>query len=216
MSDPKIRTQSTFPTTLSIEGVEIAVRVKRMTNVEFDAFQSGMDRYGDPRGPQRPDETLEARQARVMEADAWIRQVLDAYLAIVPGELEHDGREITRGDDLLDIYGGRVDVLGQALMIVGAENRLTVEQKKTYKSELASFLGFASEPPPAAPGDAPKPIAAAAVPSSSAPAAAATASASPGASSGTTDPSSSEPVPFDRSRLTSRASSDGSSGPISS
>lgn len=181
---PKIQTQSTFKTTLTIDDVEIDVRVKRMTNIEYDAFQEGFARWSTPRGTE---ETPDAYQAREAASGVWMREALDTYLSIVPGELEHDGREITKGGDLLDIFGGRVDVVPQAFVTVMVENRMTEAQKKTSRLALASRLGLSNELPQKDIGDGPAPTAASAEPSVSAPAEAATESPSDGLS-GTTDP----------------------------
>lgn len=182
---PKIRTESTFPTTLEIDGVAIDVRVKRMTNTEFDAFSAGLDRWSQPRGT---DESPEAHQAREAASATWMREALDAYLTIVPGEYEHCGREITQGGELVDIYAGRLDVVPQAIALVFTENRLSEAKKKASRLALASQLGLPSAPPPTAPGDAPAPIAAGVEPSGSAPIAA-VANAPHDGSSGTTAPS---------------------------
>ncbi len=194
----KIRTQSTFSTTLTIDEIEIAVRVKRMTNTEFDAYEQGLARWGTPRGPEESDE---AHQARVATGDAWVRSALNEYLQIMPDELAHDGREITKGGDLLDIYGGRLDVVPQALAVVAIENRLRESQKKTSRSLLASRLGFTSEPLETGTGDGPpaptETTAADAGPSSSVRAAAVTAPDNE-PSSGMTAPLSYEPVPSGR------------------
>src|SRR5262245_24118736 len=119
---PKIRTQSTFKSTLTIDGNLIDVRVKRMNNIEFDAFADGFARTGEPRGPE---ETADDRRARERASADWMREALNENLTIVPGQIEHDGREITKGGDLLDIYGGRLDVVPQALALVFGENRVS-------------------------------------------------------------------------------------------
>ncbi len=186
MPDPKIRTQSTFPTTLMIDGQQIAVRVKRMTNTEYDAYIAGLDRLSVPRGPE---ETPEARRVREAECDAWLRQALDDYLSIVPGEMEHDGREVTKGGELPTIYGGRTDVVPQALALVAMENHLTDAEKKSSRLRLASLAGSASGLPATDTGAGPAPTAAVAAPPDSAPAAAVMGDAG-AKSSGMTAPSS--------------------------
>ncbi|HWK09905.1 MAG TPA: hypothetical protein VNR64_07635 [Vicinamibacterales bacterium] len=185
MSAPKIRTQSTFKSTLLIDDVAIDVRVKRMTNTEFDAFADGFAKWSDPRGPE---ETPEARAQREQESAVWMREALDAYLSIIPGEIEHDAREITKGGELLDIYGGRMDVVPQAIALIYGENRVSEKKKETYRSRLASRFGSTNEPPPTGNGDRADLTAAAADVPASIGDAGATAPPS-AASSGTTDPS---------------------------
>ncbi len=182
---PKIRTQSMFPTTLTIDDAGVEVRVKRMTNAEYDSFAEGLDRWGAPRGV---DESAEARRARESQAAAWMREVLDAYLLIVPGEMEHEGREITKGGELVDIYGGRQDVMLRALTLVMLENRLSEAEKKTSPQLRALRHGSPSVLPQMDTGAAPGSIVDAAEPRASAPVAAVMEPSSAG-SSGTTDPS---------------------------
>lgn len=193
---PKIRTYSTFPSTLLIDGIELDVLVKRMTNTEFDAFADDFARWSDPRGPE---ESPEARRERETEAASWMRAALDDYLQIVSGQLEHDGASVTKGGQLLDIYGGRLDVAPQALSVVYMENRVGEAQKKTYRSALASRLGLLSALQPAAPGNALDSTVGNAEAPDSAPRAGATAP-SRSMSSGMTDRSSSGPARSARSR----------------
>jgi hypothetical protein len=184
MSGPKIRTQSTFKSTLTIDDVAVNVRVVRMTNDQYDAFSEGYDRWTAPRGPE---ETPDERRARERASAQWLREALDTYLQIVPGEMEHDGREITKGGDLLDIYGGREDVIPVALVTVLLENRMSEAQKKTSRLLLASAFGSTNAPLPAAAGDAAASTVGNADANASTSAAAVTALPSD-ASSGTTDP----------------------------
>jgi hypothetical protein len=183
---PKIRTQSTFKSTLTIDDVLIDVRIKRMNNAEFDAFAEGFAKAAEPRGPE---ESPDARRARERESADWMREALNENLTIVAGQIEHDGREITRGGNLLDIYGGRLDVVPQALALVFGENRVSEKKKETYRSLLVSQFGSIEEPPtPAADGTGAVSTAARVDAKGSTEAGAATAGQND-ASSGTTDPS---------------------------
>ena len=182
----KIRTQAKFPAVLHIDGEQIDVRVKRMTNAEYTVFASAFARFGDDAvGPV--DESAEVRDARNVAAADWARDVLNAHLEILAGQVEHEGREITQGGELVEIFGGRDDVIPQALLIVAAENRLSETQKKTYRSQLASRIGLLSGPPPGAPGSEPALAAAPVAPPASVANVDATGLDS-GASSGTTAP----------------------------
>lgn len=155
MSQQKAKhvTQSFFPTELVIDGARVAVRVKRLTNTQYDTFAREFAAWDDPRGSQE----LSAEEQRTREDDgaAWVRQSLDDYLQIVEGEWEHDGEPVLRGGQLLDIYGGRIDVVPQAMALVLLENRVSEAQKKTYRSVLASRLGSETALPTTDTGSAP-------------------------------------------------------------
>ncbi len=145
----KIRTQSMFPATLTIDGVEIAVRVKRMTSAEFETFVRS---YEQRQVPRRADEEAAAYDARQRQAATWLREALDAFLLIVPGEFEHDGREIVSGGALADIFGGRLDVVPIALATVLLENRLSAAQKENARRVLASMASSLNELQPTVTG----------------------------------------------------------------
>jgi hypothetical protein len=149
---PKISTQSFFPSTLVIDGVSVDVRVTRMTNTQYDTFAREFAQWSDPRGPEPSAEDAAAREA---QSNAWTREALNAYLAIVPGEMEHEEQPVVKGGQLLDIYAGRDDVVPQALALVLLENRVSEAQKKTYKLALVSRLGSTSEPQQTDTGSAP-------------------------------------------------------------
>ena len=185
VKQPKLRTRSDFPSELLIDGVPIAIHVKRLTNDEYDAFCLGYDRWADPRGVPA-DETAEQKKAREADITAWMRTAL-AFLTIDAGEYEHDGQPVTAGEQLYDIFFAREDVVPQALSLVLIENKVAEAQKKIYRSALVSQLGWQSARLPAGTGDAPASAADAAAPSGSAPAGDAT-DAPCGVSSGTTDP----------------------------
>ena len=182
---PKLRTQSFFPSTLTIDGVEIAVRVKRLTNTQCDAYAEALAATGTPRGPE---DTPDAAREREAAAANWARESLDAYLSIVPGEYEHDGREVTKGGELIEIFGARQDVVPMALALILLENRLSEAQKKTSRLALAIRFGSANAPQTVASGSVPEPIAENVAPPTSAEPADATAHDSDELS-GTTGPS---------------------------
>lgn len=205
---PKIRTSNYFTSAIAIDGVSIDLRIKRLNVRECDAVQTGLDRL--TAGARGSDvETEDVREARAAEADAWIRGVLRDYVLIMPGQIEHEGREVTDASEMVDIYGGRLDIVPQLVALVLGENRLSESEKKTFRLAFASAPGSATELPLTAPGGAPVPIAAAAEPRASVLAAAVTAVRS-AASSGTTGPSSSAPARPSRSRRRSKARSAGS------
>ena len=142
------QTHSTFGVTLVIDDVPIGVRIKRMTNTEFDAFAAGFDRW--VRSPRGPEETVEKRRTREQASAAWLRQALDDYLTILPGEIAHDdGREITRGGELLEVYAARLNaVVPQAVSLVYGQNQVS-EKEKADLQAAARFGVWLEERAPA-------------------------------------------------------------------
>jgi hypothetical protein len=182
----KLQLSSTFPASLVIDGFELAVRVARLTNDQFDAYAAAFSRWDEPRGSEP--EAPEAKAAREAEIEAWMRASLRDYLTVDSDQLSIDGASVTHGERLFELFRNREDVVPQALCVILFENRLSEAQKKTYKSLLDFRFGLRSAPPLTATGSAPAPTADVAEPSGSAAAAGATAEASR-ESSGTTDPS---------------------------
>lgn len=165
--EPKLRTSATFPSCILIDGARIDVRIKRLTNLEFVEFQENYTRWAEaPRGAAS--ETSEAAAERNRGADAWMRDVLRRFVTLPAGQLEHDGRGVSDASELVDIFGGRFDVVPQLIALIFAENRLSAAEKKTFRSALDSQLG--STPHAASPttrGDAPGPIVDAVAPKAS-------------------------------------------------
>jgi hypothetical protein len=192
-TEPKLRIASTFPAVLYIDGAALDVRVKRMTNAEFDDFELGYDKWSSATAGPEP-ETVAQRIARQRGAEAWLRETLAANLTIADGQLVKDDQPVTDGAELLSLFGARRDVVPSALTVIYMENRLSEEEKKTYRSALASLITSLTAPLEAASGTAPAPTAASAAPPHSASAAAVMDGAG-APSSGTTDPSGCEPVP---------------------
>jgi len=155
---PKLTTKNYFPAVLTIDGVEIDVRITRMSNVVYDEFAIGLARWGNPRGSAPA--TSEAAAAENEATRAWLEDALHRFLTIESGQLEHDNQDVTDGARLLEIYGGRSAVVPQALALINGENVVKESEKKTYKSRLVSLLGFASALPPMDSGPGPDSIAA--------------------------------------------------------
>jgi hypothetical protein len=143
-----------------------------MSNDQYDAFAFGFSRWTDPRGSAPV--TPEARAASLAADHEWMSDTLSRYLAIEPGQIEYADQDVTDGAQLLKMYGGRADVISQALLCIQCENTVRESQKKTYRSALDSFVGFGNVPPTADSGTAPEPAALTASVNSSASAAAAT------------------------------------------
>src|SRR6185503_20187603 len=116
----------------------------------------------------------------------------------VPGQVfdeDEEGRkvEITNGRDLANMFPGDSE-LGDVLLKLYMDNRLTEDQKKKLRSRSDSGNGSSIAPSQATPGETPAPVATLVVNAVSVSPEGATEPANP-PSSGTTVLSSSEPVP---------------------
>jgi hypothetical protein len=131
--------------------------------------------------------TAEQQAAFEEERRVWIKATLSQDLTIGAGQIAYEGRDITNGGDLLDLYGGRADVVPMAIALIWMENHLSDAKKKRFRSQLASSLGSLGALPETAPGDAPASTVASADPKDSADHAPAT-DDQPSELSGTTDP----------------------------
>jgi hypothetical protein len=185
----KLNLKSQYDSSLVIDGASIDVHVRRMSNKEFDRFAAEFARYkedGPPRGSSSP-ATPEQQEAFEEERRLWMKARLSQDLTIGAGQIAYDGRDITNGGELLDLYGGRADVVPMAIALIWMENHLSEAKKKRFRSQLASSLGSLGAPPETAPGDAPASTVASADPKASADPAPAT-DGQPSDWSGTTDP----------------------------
>lgn len=186
----KIQTLSRFPSELVIDGIAIKIEICRLTCAEFDAFAAQYERFGYSEGPT-PATPLTAEEQRQIEDEArrWVKNTLEANLFVVAGEMTHDGRDVAElgGGALLDIYGGRRDVVPQALGLIYLENRGGEKKKVILRSRLVSALGSLPEHRTETAGSAPDSTAEPAGAKASADPVAATAPASD-ASSGETAP----------------------------
>jgi hypothetical protein len=131
--------------------------------------------------------TAEEKAAFEEERRVWIKATLSQDLTIGAGQITYEGRDVTNGGDLLDLYGGRADVVPLAIALIWTENHVSEAKKKRFRSHLASSLGSLAAPPETAPGDGPASTVASADPKDSADHAPAT-DGQPSELSGTTDP----------------------------
>jgi hypothetical protein len=183
----KLNLKSQYDSSLVIDGASIDVHVRRMNNKEFDRFAADFSRYqaDGPRGSSPA--TAEQQAAFEEERRVWIKATLSQDLTIGAGQIAYENRDITNGGDLLDLYGGRADVVPMAIALIWMENHLSDAKKKRFRSQLASSLGSLGALPETAPGDAPASTVASADPKDSADHAPAT-DDQPSELSGTTDP----------------------------
>lgn len=169
MPEPKLKLLKSFPSVLVIDEQKIDVRVKRLTNREFDEFSLMFARFGEDK-PDDPTITAAAK-AEAEEANrVWMRAALDGYMTIAPGQIDNAGEDVTKGGDLVDLFGGRMDVAPQALALILFENKVPEKKKESLRLLLASSLGLVQAAASAATGSAPAPTAEGAEPPISAPA----------------------------------------------
>ncbi len=159
-----MKVRSYFPVTLNVDGEEIMLRVKRMTLNEFFDYNAMLARVGRPTAqrftsqsvdtpdkhehwlaeltPEKRAEYQAAANADEAEAKDFIVDVFSRFVTVERGLTEEtpDGteRSITKGEDLLRVFGARQDVLGQVMEAVRRENTLDASQKKALKSRVAS------------------------------------------------------------------------------
>jgi len=174
-----MKVKAFYPVTLTIDGEEIVLRIKRMNMEEHSEFSSRFAKVGTPtftrfvsresNGPEQeqnekgeylipfekialkrfeklpPEKRLEyeaAVQTDETEAKMFLTWVCEQFVTVERGLLEEtaDGKEktVTDGIDFLRIFGARQDIIQQMLEAVRRENELDVEQKKTWRSPVAS------------------------------------------------------------------------------
>lgn len=192
-----------MPYTVTVDGQPIRLFLRRLTIDEFVPFESEFLAYarGRKTTPNPAEATsVEDFKQRVAERSTggldyvgWLRGVFEHYVRVHPGDLEIDGRDVTRGEQFVEVLGRYGEVVSTVLFELWSRNKLSDEQKKTSASRPASATSLSPVPPTAASGTAPATTATSVAPSSSATDAGATAPSSD-ASSGTTDPSPSAPA----------------------
>lgn len=177
---PVVRKQF-FPFTVHIDDEPIPLRIKRMTVLQFEAFNAEFRAHAHGRGaPTETDnETPDAALARLtaeveyLKANAeWMLDVFEQYVSVAAGELfdeDESGEqvEVTNGRQFAEMFAGQ-DVLRTVLMQILLENALTEGQKKKLLSRSASPTGSPTEPSTEAAGETPEPIAESAAPEASA------------------------------------------------
>lgn len=134
------------------------------------------------------------KQAAVEEefSQQFMREALRQYVSVEVNQLMMgDGRTpLTTGEQLLDRFGGRADVLQAVLQAIQIENTLSEDQKKRLRLRFAS-ASSSDESTRVAPGGGPATTADAVAPSSSTPIdGAMPTTTAPAMSSGSTDRSS--------------------------
>ncbi len=182
-----MKVRSFYPVTLTVDGEEIALRVRRMDMTEHSDFSTRLAKVGIPTyirfvsrassGPEQEQNgkgdyaiTFEkSAEKRLGEMDAekraeyeaaaeldekqakeFLAYVAEQFVTVVGGLIEETSegeKSVTSGTDFLRIFGARRDVLQQMLEAVRQENELNAEQKKTWRSLIASLPSSGEQSP---------------------------------------------------------------------
>lgn len=89
-------------------------------------------------------EIRSAEKERIKEQNEFLGECIRRFVVHVePGlvDIHADGSKhpVTNGDELLEVLGARRDVVLKLYAAIFAENRMTAEQKKIWKSPAGSF-----------------------------------------------------------------------------
>ena len=112
------------------------------------------DLANDKVGELRGDKRLEFKAALVEDEETareFVKWIFDKFVKCAGGLIEEqeDGtdKSVTKGIDIIRIFGAREDVISQIVTAVREENTLSVEQKKILRS-ASDFLASSPAPEP--------------------------------------------------------------------
>ena len=102
--------QKTHKRTVTIEGHPITVGIARLSREQASVFQRQLAEINSltrrqqreledakTLAPEALDEVERRHASEDLETDRWVRQVIEAYVTVVPGELSIDDHEILTG-----------------------------------------------------------------------------------------------------------------------
>lgn len=143
--------------TLTIDGQPVRVHVQRLQLEQAEAFRAHLRQLLSGADEQ----TLAGEDAQ------FVRQAIETYLSVPPGELDVDGESVTTGAQLLAIIGENPTLVLRALLAIGGTTSPTADESLRSASESA--LVPSSDASPQAPaGPRPGPTAASAAPAGTA------------------------------------------------
>lgn len=163
--------------TVPIEGHAVKVRVARLTYNQAEAHRRGLETVSQRTQRQRRElqdlaalapEELERLQAvhaaEDQETDVFVREAIEAYVTVEPNQITVDGREVTSGKDLLDLFGSDVTLVMRLVHAIEAGGRLSATAGKTSgpPSDSMRSSGASDASGPEAHGQTPEAIAASA------------------------------------------------------
>lgn len=137
-----LRITSHFPTSITIDGAAVSLRVTRFDPDQALAFYRDherlareLERLAVPAADETP-EQRDGREQRELEiaraAIAFNVASIAAYITVEPGGLEHDETPVTDGATLARLFGGRDEVMRELLWIIYLENRLGATAKAEW------------------------------------------------------------------------------------
>lgn len=172
-SVPMVNLQRVHTTTVTVEGVEIQVELKRLTFEEAEAHRRTMETIrlktrrqraelekADTLAAEELDTRLALHHQEDLATEAQVRQAIEAYVTVGPGQLAVDGHEIRTGADLLGVCGDPfvyLHLMGE----IEARSRVGASLGKASGSPSGSTRssGARAASGPAAPGPRPEEIA---------------------------------------------------------
>lgn len=145
-----LRVASIFKTTTVIDGEIIPIAITRLNPDQAVQFNQDFSRMARAATKAVPDnETPDQRAARELAAEEaeraakkFLATAIGDYVAVEAGHIFVDDAQesITKGDDLVRLFGSRDDVLSDLLMQIFMENRLNAEQKANWRVRFAPFV----------------------------------------------------------------------------
>jgi hypothetical protein len=121
---------SSFP----LDGVVIRVRIHRLTKDEWIALTTQAQVASEPAIGTGPHDD------RFL---AFCGDTIAAYVSVPYGVLvDGDDQPVTSGQQMVDLFWARQDVMLGLMRLVQIENSVSADQKKVSKSALGSALGW--------------------------------------------------------------------------
>jgi hypothetical protein len=169
------RIKSYHPVTMTLDGEDVTLHIRRMSTVEIQAFEDQMNKFGFNINAAKEGRTELPPDVNPQEVAQWLIDTISTNITLPPEQLvveNEDGteKEIRTGADLIQQYGGRVDFLPTAVAFIWGENRLPEKHKIKYRTAAADAVNRMTgitDPEPALP-EAVSTVAAAVVPSTEA------------------------------------------------
>lgn len=177
----KLSVSNWHPCSLTIDGTEVGLLVRRLSLDEFIRFErtyfdfSAPDRgvSVDTKGMSPEDaflavqaaaaaEPTEAERERVIAKSQallkWVAESVTELAKFVDGEVDVDGVPVVTGEEILKVFGARQLLMMQIVNQIWAQNKLPEGIKKKLDSP-SDFRDTSDESAPAAAGSSPEPTA---------------------------------------------------------
>ncbi len=136
-----LKLTSTFPVPLTIDGETVTIQIKRFgTPEEATEFLFACDRMF--KEAQRPDADIPIEEQHEMERRhrAFVRESIEKYVTLQPGQLEDDGEMVTDGAGFVRAFASRQSILSQVLARIRLENTYSKQGREYARARLAPFV----------------------------------------------------------------------------